>query len=147
MEKNPTLKYLKSWNLHPKPDLAITFWVVLLIISFEDLILIFYIWVPNTTIKDFMRKSNLNNTLLLYLGIWPKNYGFNIPEHYIYIYIYIHLTVLAPLGEGESSILLIAIFVFLGLISNYCLVIANTSNPLSIYTSYCDTATIKLSHS
>ena len=58
MKRNPTLKYLRSWNLCPKLDLAITFWAVLLMTSFEDLILIFYTWVPNTLIEGNM-KTNL----------------------------------------------------------------------------------------
>ena len=56
-EKNPTSKYLMSWNLRPKPNLAITLWVVLFMISFEDIILISYIWVPNTTIEGTMKKN------------------------------------------------------------------------------------------
>ena len=51
MRKNPTLKYLRSWNLHSKLYLAIIFWAILLMISFENLILIFYIWIPNTTME------------------------------------------------------------------------------------------------
>ena len=54
-EENPTSKYLRSWNLPSKPYLAVTFWAILLMISFEDLILIFYIWVPNTTIEGIMK--------------------------------------------------------------------------------------------
>ena len=51
--------------------------------SFEDLILIFYIWIPNTTIEGTMKKkSNSNNTLPLLLGVWPKHYGFSIHEHF-----------------------------------------------------------------
>ena len=46
---NPTSKHLRLWNLSLKPDLAIIFWVALLMISFEDLILILCNWVPNTT--------------------------------------------------------------------------------------------------
>ena len=53
---NSTSKYLRSWNLHPELELAITFWVILLMISFEDLILVFYIWVHNTTIELAMKK-------------------------------------------------------------------------------------------
>ena len=56
-KKIPTSKYVRSWNLHPKPNLATTFWALLLIISFEDLVLVFYIWVPNTTIKGAMKKN------------------------------------------------------------------------------------------
>ena len=55
-DKNPNSKYLRSWNLPPKPDLAITFWAILLVICFEDFILIFYIFVPNTTIEGTMKK-------------------------------------------------------------------------------------------
>ena len=53
-------------------------------IKFEDLNLIFYMWVFNIIIKVIMEriKSNLNNTLLQLLGVWPKNYGFSIPEHF-----------------------------------------------------------------
>ena len=53
----PTSKYLRSWNLRPKPKSTINFWAVLFMISFEDLFLIFYIWVPNTTVEGTM-KSN-----------------------------------------------------------------------------------------
>ena len=28
------------------------------------------------------QKYNLNNVLLLLLGLWPKNDGFDIPKHY-----------------------------------------------------------------
>ena len=34
-ENNPTSKYLRSWNLQLKLDLARTFWEILLIISLE----------------------------------------------------------------------------------------------------------------
>jgi hypothetical protein len=41
--------------------------------NFEDLILMSCIWVPNTTKEGTMKKKvNLNNTLLLLLGVWPK---------------------------------------------------------------------------
>ena len=50
-EKKSNFKYLRAWNLCPKLELVITFWAVLLVISFEDFTLIFYIWVPDTTIK------------------------------------------------------------------------------------------------
>jgi hypothetical protein len=81
--KNPTSKYLRSWNLHLKPNLAITFWAAILMISFEDLMWIFYVWVPNTTIEGAMKKEK--NTLLLLLDVWPKIYGFSIPEHFFRI--------------------------------------------------------------
>ena len=38
-------------SMSKNQNLAITFWAILLIIKFEDLILIFYIWVPNTKIE------------------------------------------------------------------------------------------------
>ena len=42
-------------------------------ISFEDLILMLYVRVPNTTIEGTMKKiSKLNNTLLLLLGVRPN---------------------------------------------------------------------------
>ena len=52
-------------------------------IEFEDLKLIFYIWVFNIKIKVVMGKnSNLNNIFLLLLGLWLYIYGFNILKHY-----------------------------------------------------------------
>ena len=56
MKKNPASKYIRSWNLCLELDLAITFWVVLLMMSFEDLILIFYMWVPKKAIVGAMKK-------------------------------------------------------------------------------------------
>ena len=70
MKKIPTWKYLC-----PKQDLTTTFWAILLMVIFEDLILVSYIWVPNTTIESIMvKQSNLNNTLLLFWGIWPLTF-------------------------------------------------------------------------
>ena len=46
--------------------------------KFEDLISMFYIWAPNITIKGAMKKSNLNNILMLFLDVWLEN-GLNIP--------------------------------------------------------------------
>ena len=56
-------------------------------IFFEDLILIFYIQVPNTTMEGTMKKkSNLHDTVLLLFGVWPKtNYGFSISEHIYFL--------------------------------------------------------------
>ena len=61
--RNPTLKYLNSWNLRPKPDLAIRFWASLLRIGIEDPILIYFIWVFNTTIEVAMKKHPIWTTL------------------------------------------------------------------------------------
>ena len=41
MEKKKASKFLRSWNLRPNLDLAITFSALFLVIFFEDLILIF----------------------------------------------------------------------------------------------------------
>ena len=91
-KKNPTSKYIRSWNLRPRSDLASTFWAILLMIGFEDLILIFHIWVPNIAIESTMKKfqfkqhfattfRHLTNTIvvLVYQSIF-----------------FVHLTVLAP---------------------------------------------------
>ena len=59
-----------------KPYLAIIFWAVILIISIEDLILIFYIWVPNTIIQGDMEKNPVKKNLLLLLAIQPKKLRF-----------------------------------------------------------------------
>ena len=45
--------------LRLKPNLAITFWAIPLVVNFEDFILIFYIWAPNTTIKVIMKKIQI----------------------------------------------------------------------------------------
>ena len=82
-EKNdPTTKYLRSWNLCLKLDSTIFFWASLLMISFEDLNLILYIWVFNTTIDVIMKKIQSNKILLFFLGLWPKKHGFSILEHF-----------------------------------------------------------------
>ena len=53
-EEKIQLQDIQGREIRPKAYLAITFWAILLMISFEDLILIFYIWVPNTTVKGTM---------------------------------------------------------------------------------------------
>ena len=45
-------------------------------LSIEDLNLIFYIWVFNTTRKVIIKESNSNIGLLLLLGLWPKQLWF-----------------------------------------------------------------------
>ena len=55
MKKNPTSIYLRSWNLRPKPYLAIIVWAILLMINFKDLILIFYIVVLSIAMKGNMK--------------------------------------------------------------------------------------------
>ena len=61
-----------------KPYLAIIFWALILIISIEDLILIFYIWVPNTIIQGDIEKKFIQSkkNLLLLLAIQPKKLWF-----------------------------------------------------------------------
>ena len=56
-EKNPTSEYWRAWTRRPKQKLAITFWAKIFKISFEDLVLIFYIHVPNTTTEGAMKKN------------------------------------------------------------------------------------------
>ena len=73
MKKNPSSKYLRSWNLHSKLYLVSCFYALLLMIGFEDLILIFYICVPNSTIEVIIENNNiLNIILLLLIGVWPR---------------------------------------------------------------------------
>ena len=57
MKKNSSSKYLRSWNLRSKLYLVSCFYASLLMIGFEDLILIFYIWVPNLTIEVIMKNN------------------------------------------------------------------------------------------
>ena len=109
MKKKSNFKYLRSWNLHPKLQLAIAFWAVLLMITFEDLILIFYIWVPNTTIEGstniiviiiiIIIKNQLKHYFATLLGIWPKTFGFSIPKHFS-----VYLTVLASLWYSSHLV-------------------------------------------
>ena len=54
--KNSTSNYLRSWNLRLQLDLVISFLAIFLIIECEDLIFIFFIRVPNTTIEGTMKK-------------------------------------------------------------------------------------------
>ena len=50
------------------------------LIIFLDLILIFYIWVPNTTIKETMKfKQHFA------LDVWPKNNGFSLYKHFSFV--------------------------------------------------------------
>jgi hypothetical protein len=48
-------------NIYPKPASTTSFWASLLMIRFEDLNLIFYVWVFNTTIEVIMKKKNQTN--------------------------------------------------------------------------------------
>ena len=57
MGKKFTLKIIKVMKSKPKLGLDITFWAMLLITTFEDLILIFYIWVPNARTEGIMDKK------------------------------------------------------------------------------------------
>ena len=92
-KRNPISKCLRSWILCSKPNPTMCFWASLFMISFEDLNLIVYIWVFNTTIEVTVKKEfNSNNTLLLLLGLWP-------PEKMVLVYhgiILVHFTMLAP---------------------------------------------------
>ena len=59
LKENPTSKYLRSWNLRQKLDSTICFWESLSMISDEDLNLIFYVWVFNTTTKVIMKRNSI----------------------------------------------------------------------------------------
>ena len=56
-EKIPSSQYLRLWNLHSKLYLVSCFYASRLMIGFEDLILIFYIWAPNLKIKVIMKNN------------------------------------------------------------------------------------------
>ena len=61
-------------------------------ISFEDLIVIVYIWVPNTTMEGIIKKMQFKQHFALLLGIWPT-------KNMILIYwsiFSVYLSVLAP---------------------------------------------------
>ena len=64
-------------------NLAICFWASLLMISFEDLILIIYIWVFNTTIEVVMKESPIQTTICTTFRLLTKNnYSFSILKHF-----------------------------------------------------------------
>ena len=50
-------------------------------ISFENLILVFYISILNATIKVVV--GGKINTLLLLLGVTKSNYDFKMPKHFL----------------------------------------------------------------
>ena len=82
--------YLRSWNPRAKPKLVITFWAILLMMSFEYLILIFYTWVPSTTIEGTMKKQQ-QHFAPTFGHLTKKNDGFSTPEHSFRILaMYIH---------------------------------------------------------
>ena len=91
--RNPTSKYLRSWNLHSKFNLISYFYASLLIICFEVLILIFYIWISNLTIEVIMR-YNLFQTTFCY------SYRHLIKKTMAFVYwstFLVHFTMLAPI--------------------------------------------------
>ena len=71
-------------------------------ISFEDLILIFYIWVPDTTIEGTMKKkSNLNNTFVTTIMHLTINFMVLVDRSFFFSFFYflffiLYLIVLAP---------------------------------------------------
>ena len=91
-KENPTSNYFSSRNICPKLELAITFWAVFLMISCEDIILIFYIWILNTTMEGTMKISNLTDILLLLFGHLTKKCMFLV---YIKAFFSIYLTMLS----------------------------------------------------
>ena len=77
------LQNIQVLNLHLKSYLVITFWAIFLLIIFEDLILIFHIWVHNTTIEGAMK--NIQFKQYFATSVWPYNDGFSVLEH-IFLY-------------------------------------------------------------
>ena len=55
------------------------------------LILILHLSIQLNNKGHHEKKSNLNNVLILLLGLWPKQLWFYIPEHF-----FVHFTILAP---------------------------------------------------
>ena len=83
-KKIPSSKYWRSWNLCPKPKFANLSWPLLLIMNIEVLILMFYIWLLNTTTLGTVKKKiHLNNIFLLVLGIGQYNASIFILEHFL----------------------------------------------------------------
>ena len=70
-QKNTSSKYVRSWNLRSRLYLLSCFYAAILMIDFEDLILIFYIWLPNNR-GHHEKQPILNNILPLLIGLWPR---------------------------------------------------------------------------
>jgi hypothetical protein len=94
MRKIPSAKYLRSWNLHPKPNLVICYWPSLFMLILEDPLLILHVWVLYTTIEDVMKKSYHYNIFLLLLDVWPKE---------TVLVKVLHVTILATLHVSVTS--------------------------------------------
>ena len=62
-QKIPTSNCLTLWALRSKPVLVINYWAILLILSFEVLILIFYAWVLDTIIEGAIKNIQFNKLL------------------------------------------------------------------------------------
>ena len=62
VKKDSNSKYLRSWYLCSKLYLLSYFYASLLMIYFEDPILIFYIWVPNLIIEVIMKIDQIQRT-------------------------------------------------------------------------------------
>ena len=79
VKKKLKFKYLRSWNLRLKlylvhynynviKNIIITyFYTSLLMIGFEELMLIFYIWVPNLAIEVILKNNQFYTTFCYYL--------------------------------------------------------------------------------
>ena len=81
VEKNSSSKYLRSWNFRSKLYLVSCFYASLLMLGFEDLIVIFYIWVPNLAIEVIVKIINFKQHFsTIYRPLTKKNYSFCIPE-------------------------------------------------------------------
>ena len=73
-----------------KTRVAICFQALLLMISFEDLISVFY-WVFNTTTEGVMKIYSVKKNCYHFLTFDQENYGFKILEHFL-----VHIIMLTP---------------------------------------------------
>ena len=91
LKKNPSSKYLRSWSLRSKLYLVSCFYTSLLMITFEDLILIFYISIPNLTIEVIMKKKIKQHFATTYRHLTKKIMAFVYWSMFL-----VHFTMLAP---------------------------------------------------
>ena len=101
-KKSSSSKWLWSWNLRPKLDLAICFQALLLVMKFVGLILVFFNWVLNTKIESTMKKIlNFNNILLLLPGRTIKSMVLGFRSTFL-----VHFTMPTPQGikQWESKV-------------------------------------------
>jgi len=79
-----------SWDLRPNPNFNHLLLSITSNDKFEDLFLVFYIWILNTTIEVIVKKH-----FLLLLGIWPPPQKKNISGYRSTFLV--HFTMIAPM--------------------------------------------------